>query len=439
MSERSIAAMTLLELNSLVSDCLTQTFTSIYWVQAELSDVRINNNGHCYLELIQQDEKRHVQIAKARAIIWSRTMAMIQPYFESTTGQSFTSGLKVLVGVEVQFHELYGYSLVIVDIDPTYTVGESVRRRKEIVALLKEDGILTLNQELTLPLLPQKIAVISSPTAAGYGDFMNQLNDNAKGFVFYTRLFPAIMQGEQVEKSIIEALTAIYNDEIVWDAVVIIRGGGASSDLTGFDTYDLAAHCAQFPLPIITGIGHERDDTVLDLIAYQRVKTPTAAAEFLIQQLTVIANRFETLTNQLVQLTQQVLLQEKHRFSLWSQQLKTNYQQRKWNELHRLNQLEDQLPNRINNRLETQKKALEYQQERLKTYFEMLLFKAKGKLEMIEHRVNAMSPELLLKRGYSITLKDGKAVTDATTLKEGDVIITRLANGEVESKVSIKK
>ena len=274
--------LSLLELNSLVRRSITSCLPDEYWVQAELSDVRVNYSGHCYLEFVQKDATGNALLAKARGIIWANVFTRLRSYFERETGQAFVSGLKVLVKVTVDFHELYGYSLTVVNIDPTYTLGDMVRRRKEILRQLDEEGILTLNKELELPVLTQRIAVISSATAAGYGDFCNQLLHNSFGFVFYPRLFQAIMQGEQVEQSIIQALDCINATRDNWDVVVIIRGGGATSDLSGFDTYDLAANCAQFPLPIITGIGHERDDTVLDMISHTRVKTPTAAAEFLI-------------------------------------------------------------------------------------------------------------------------------------------------------------
>ena len=285
--------LSLFELNQLVRRSVRTCLPDEYWVQVELSDVRANYSGHCYLECVQKDPKSNSLIAKARGIIWSNVFSQLKPYFEQETGQAFVSGIKVLVKVTVDFHELYGYSLTIVDIDPAYTLGDMARRRREILLRLQEEGVLSLNKELELPVLAQRIAVISSATAAGYGDFCNQLENNAFGFAFYPRLFPAIMQGERVEASVIAALDRIYAESEKWDVVVIIRGGGATSDLSGFDTYDLAASCAQFPLPIITGIGHERDDTVIDLVAHTRVKTPTAAAEFLVNHLRQTAEQLE--------------------------------------------------------------------------------------------------------------------------------------------------
>lgn len=293
--------LSLLELNALVRRSLEQCLPDEYWIQAELSDVRSNTTGHCYLEFVQKDPRSNNLVAKARGMIWNNIYRLLKPYFEETTGQLFTSGIKVLVKVTVQFHELYGYSLTVLDIDPAYTLGDMARRRREILLQLEEEGVLTLNKELEIPVLPQRIAVVSSATAAGYGDFCHQLQHNSGGFFFYTELFPALMQGNQVEESVLAALDRINARINEFDVVVIIRGGGATSDLSGFDTYLLAAACAQFPLPIITGIGHERDDTVLDSVAHTRVKTPTAAAELLIHQVAEVAEHLEELSMRIQQ------------------------------------------------------------------------------------------------------------------------------------------
>ncbi|MBQ8520993.1 MAG: exodeoxyribonuclease VII large subunit, partial [Bacteroides sp.] len=308
-------ALSLYELNNLVKQSIRKNLPDTYWVQAELSDVRSNYSGHCYLEFVQKDASGNHLIAKARGTIWSNVYKMLKPYFEQETGQAFASGIKVLVRVSVEFHELYGHSLTVTDIDPTYTVGDMVRKRREILRQLEEEGVLHMNKELEMPLLPQRIAVVSSATAAGYGDFCNQLEHNPYGLVFYPKLFPAIMQGDRVEESVIGALNTIYAQLDAWDVVVIIRGGGATSDLSGFDTYDLAANCAQFPLPIITGIGHERDDTVIDAVAHTRVKTPTAAAEYLIAQMYESALTLEDYAHRIVGQVEGRMKQEKHRLA----------------------------------------------------------------------------------------------------------------------------
>lgn len=408
--------LSLFDLNALVKRSLSQCLPDEYWVQAELSDVRSNATGHCYLEFIQKDPRSNNLIAKARGTVWANVYRMLKPYFEEATGQAFTAGIKVLVKVTVEFHELYGYNLTVCDIDPTYTLGDMARRRREILKQLEEEGVLTLNKELEIPVLPQRIAVISSSTAAGYGDFCHQLQNNSHGFFFYTELFPALMQGNQVEESVLSALDAVNARLHQFDVVVIIRGGGATSDLSGFDTYLLAASCAQFPLPIITGIGHERDDTVLDSVAHTRVKTPTAAAEFLINRMEEAADLLDNLSEQLREGVLLRLEQEKRR--LWI--------------------LQNRIPSFVSSRLSEAKMQLLTTKKDLSQAVTSLFTRQKHRLELLHQRVNDASPERLLKRGYSITLKDGKAIIDATQLAEGDVLTTRLAKGEVNSTVTTK-
>ncbi len=406
-------ALSLYELNGLVKRTIRDRMSETYWVQAELSDVRSNYSGHCYLEFIQKDASGNNLIAKARGTIWSNIYKMLKPYFEQETGQAFASGIKVLVRVSVDFHELYGYSLTVLDIDPTYTVGDMERKRREILRLLEEEGVIDLNKELEMPVLPQRIAVISSATAAGYGDFCNQLANNPRGYGFYTELFPAIMQGERVEESIIAALDAIYARLEAFDVVVIIRGGGATSDLSGFDTYELAANCAQFPLPIITGIGHERDDTVIDLIAHTRVKTPTAAAAFLVACMDQVADRLDNLSFRLQQGVRNRLLWE-HR---------------------RIEGLKQRIPSAVYKRISDAKYGLLAANRDLQMATRQFLSMKKHRLELLQQRLNDALPEKQLTRGYSITLKNGKAVKDASALKEGDTLVTLLYKGKVESVI----
>lgn len=406
-------ALSLYELNGLVKRTIRDRMSETYWVQAELSDVRSNYSGHCYLEFIQKDASGNNLIAKARGTIWSNIYKMLKPYFEQETGQAFASGIKVLVRVSVDFHELYGYSLTVLDIDPTYTVGDMERKRREILRQLEEEGVIDLNKELEMPVLPQRIAVISSATAAGYGDFCNQLSNNPRGYGFYTELFPAIMQGERVEESIIAALDAIYARLEAFDVVVIIRGGGATSDLSGFDTYELAANCAQFPLPIITGIGHERDDTVIDLIAHTRVKTPTAAAAFLVACMDQVADRLDNLSFRLQQGVRNRLLWE-HR---------------------RIEGLKQRIPSSAYKRISDAKYGLLAANRDLQMATRQFLSMKKHRLELLQQRLNDALPEKQLARGYSITLKNGKAVKDASALKEGDTLVTLLYKGKVESVI----
>ena len=426
--------LSLYELNALVRQSVRLSMPDAYWVQAELSDVRTNYSGHCYLEFVQKDPKSNALLAKARGIVWSNVFRELKPYFERETGQAFVAGLKVLVRVTVDFHELYGYSLTVSDIDPTYTLGDMAKRRREILQRLEEEGVLTLNKELELPELTQRIAVISSPTAAGYGDFCDQLERNAFGFVFYTKLFPAVMQGEQVEASIIRALNRINAGHGRWDVVVIIRGGGATSDLSGFDTYELATNCAQFPIPIITGIGHERDDTVIDKVAHTRVKTPTAAAEFLINHLRETADRLEAYASFFYQEVPEWLGQQKERLERWVARIPARVQMRIQNEGFR----QERLVKRVHLAWQARMMRETYRLQldgRLNVALQSRLQREGGRLQLLEQQVRAASPELLLQKGYSITLKNGKAVTDASALHPGDEVVTRVAKGEFKSKV----
>lgn len=426
--------LSLFELNALVRKSVKLCLPDEYWVQAELSDVRTNYSGHCYLEFVQKDPRGNALVAKARGMIWSNIYGMLKPYFERETGQTFTSGIKVLVKVTVDFHELYGYSLTVVDIDPAYTLGDMARRRKEIIRRLEEEGVLTLNKELEMPLLPQRVAVISSATAAGYGDFCNQLLNNSDGLVFYPHLFAAVMQGDKVEASVIAALNAVYKEVDRWDVVVIIRGGGATSDLSGFDTYDLAANCAQFPLPIITGIGHERDDTVIDMVSHTRVKTPTAAAEFLINRMRETASDLERYISYFHQTIPERIAHSKERLEQWVARIPSRVQMRLQHERFR----QERMAVRMNTAWQTRFLREEYRlrlEQRLATAIEARLQRERHRLQLAQSQVEAASPELLLKRGYSLTLKDGKAVTDASALHPGDVLTTRVAKGKFKSKV----
>ena len=409
-------ALSLYDLNALVRRSLEQCLPDEYWVQAELSDVRTNSTGHCYLEFIQKDPRSNNLIAKARGTIWANVYRLLKPYFEESTGQAFVSGIKVLVQVTVSFHELYGYSLTVQDIDPTYNLGDMALRLREILKQLEEEGVLTLNKELEMPVLPQRIAVVSSPTAAGYGDFCHQLKNNSRGFFFYTELFPALMQGDRVEESVLSALDAILNRQEDFDAVVIIRGGGATSDLSGFDTYLLAAACAQFPLPIITGIGHERDDTVLDSVAHTRVKTPTAAAEYLINCMELAADELEVLISQLHESVRSRLTEEHRKL--------TSYRNR--------------IPSAVVRRVSDAKLTLLTTRKDISLAVQTSLSRQRHRLELLQQRLVDASPEKMLARGYSITLKDGKVVKDAALLNEEDQIITRFYRGEVTSVISRK-
>jgi exodeoxyribonuclease VII large subunit len=407
----------LIELNRMVRDAIECELPDEYWVEAELSECR-ESRGHCYMELIQKDEQTATPIAKASAKCWANKWLTIRPYFERTTGQQLHAGMKVLLQVYPQFHEAYGFSWIVNDIDPTYTIGDMARKRQEIIKKLKDEGVFDLQKELQLPLFCQHIAVISSQTAAGYGDFCNQLADNPYGFQFETQLFPAIMQGEGVEQSIIDALERIYNaqdtiDHSPFDCVVIIRGGGATSDMSGFDTLALAENVANFPIPIITGIGHDRDESILDMVSHTRVKTPTAAAALLIDHLKVVLDTLTDSQNRITHYVQQKL-------SIVSYQLST---------------VQEAIPRLFSLVKTRQESKIDLFEQRMHTSIDRRLISERHRLELIDEKLKALDPALLLKRGYSITLHNGRAVKEATTLHNGDEIETRLAKGIIRSIV----
>ncbi len=407
-------AYTLYELNHKVRSTIESRLDDEYWVQAELSEVHLNRNGHCYLEFVERDEASGTLIAKARGTIWSNVYRLLAPYFEEATGHPFAAGIRVQVLVQVQFHELYGYSLSVTDIDPTYTLGDLMRHRKQILDQLEREGVLTLNKELPMPLLPQRIAVISSATAAGYGDFCHQLADNRQGYAFQVELFPAIMQGRQVEESLLQALDAIMERQEQYDVVVIIRGGGAVSDLTGFDTYLLASACAQFPLPIITGIGHERDDTVIDAVAHTRVKTPTAAAQLLIGRMDEAAQHLDAL----------------------SQRLKTAVDQRLMCEHLQIESLRNRIPQLLYQRMAAARQRIHSLQEQLQYSVRQQQKSEAHRLALLKQRVADASPQRLLALGYTLTLKEGRFIKDSSQLSPGDQVEIRFRQGKVKARVN---
>ena len=387
-----------------------------YWVEAELAECR-ERGGHCYLELIEKEEAANTPVAKASAKCWRQTWQIVLPYFERATGQTIHAGMKVLLKVYAQFHEAYGFSWIVSDIDPTFTLGDMARKRQEIIRKLKEAGIFDLQRELCIPLFAQRIAVISAEGAAGYGDFCRQLEDNEYGFRFEVTLFPAIMQGEQVETSVVTALNAIYPHVHDFDVVVIIRGGGATSDLSGFDTLALAENVSQFPIPIITGIGHDRDESILDMVANTRVKTPTAAAALLIDNLRQVLERINNA----------------------QQRITLAIHQKISNQKSRLTNLQTLIPALVERKLSNAKHRVELLENRLPAATERIMTNQKHKLSQIELMLQSYDPQLLLKRGYSITLLNGRAVRDPEELKAGDKIETRVEKGTIQSVVIIEK
>lgn len=406
-------AVSLYELNTLVRNTVESVFDQPVWIQAELAQVS-ERGQHCYLEFVQKAPDRSgVLLAKARGQIWARTWLVLRPYFERTTGQTLSAGMNVMVQAEVTFHELYGYSLNVVDINPAYTMGDLARRRQEIINQLREEGVADMNKTLPLPMLMQRIAVVSAEGAAGWGDFRAQLLDNPHHLAFTLRLFPAVMQGERVESSIISALSQIYAEADRWDVVVIIRGGGATTDLTGFDSLPLAENVAQFPLPIITGIGHERDDTVIDLVSHTRVKTPTAAAEFILHHQLSLLQQLDAMTHTITTQATGIIRNHHLRLSAITTSLPPLVAMCRQTASSRLDAICVQLRQNITTRLEREAHHL----------------------QVIDTQLRASHPDHILRLGYSIVRRDSTAVTDADTLTPGDTLHITFHHGTTTATV----
>jgi len=454
--------LTLSALNKKIKEVLLEGFPSSVWVVAEIMEMNVNRSGHCYLELIEKAETGEQIVARVRATIWAFQYRMLRPYFETTTGISLTPGLRILSKCTVEFHEQYGLSLNITDIDPSYTMGELARKKQEVIKRLRQDGVFDMNRETELIAVPQRIAIISSETAAGYGDFMNSLRNNPYQYQFYTRLFPAVMQGLAAEASVIAALEQIYEWAEHFDCVVLIRGGGSQADLECFNSYEIAAHIAQFPIPVLTGIGHERDETVADLVAYMHLKTPTAVAEFLIDQLNEFAAYLQQLEDHFAMLVKQFVLDKQ----VYIRELSNNFQhlvkrivQGEEQKLEHTGQLLrravagairsasgflDSIPDHIQlhtrNILSTEKRNLKQFNDRLRSSGNHALSASGRLLEMYEKQCSLVDPVNTLKRGFTITSSGGKIITSLEKLEAGDEISTRFRDGEASSKIErIKK
>ena len=406
--------VTLQQLLESVKIVLEDNFCDTYWVVADVSDLRENVRGHCYLELVQKDDSSKLMEAKVRAVIWANHYVRLKSSFFQATGQMLSTGMKVLACVSLSFHELYGLSLEIVDLDPSYTIGDMQRKRQETICRLKEDGVWDMNRQLELPFLLQRLAVISSETAAGYGDFCDQLLNNNRSFVYSVELFPAIMQGDSAAESVIAALDRIYEKMDDFDAVVIIRGGGASTDLLAFDDYHLSASVAQFPLPVITGIGHERDESVVDMVAHTRCKTPTAVAAFIFNQ---------------------TFIQEKMLLERESA-IKAQFLNRLEREKQYLDEASKNLVRYCSHNLAMEEQKVVQLHKNLSSAFHHTLQNRLHKIELYENTLRHISPEAILKRGYSITLANGRVVKVAASVDPNTELRTILADGEI---ISISK
>ena len=412
MCEIMTESYSLSELGKCIKMTLKTAFAEPVWVRAEISEMHENVSGHCYLDLIEKADDTDVLVAKQKATIWAFTYRMLKPYFESETGATLRAGMKVLLLCEVEFHEVYGVSLNVRDIDPAFTVGEMAVRRAEIIRRLTDDGIVDMNKQQPLAPVPQRVAVISSATAAGYGDFCDQLRNNVFGYTFYTKLFPATMQGTQTEQSVVAALDKICDFIDNFDVVVIIRGGGATSDLVAFDNYNLALHCAQFPLPIISGIGHQRDESVVDLVAHTRVKTPTAAAEFLVARINDFEKNIDEMAQNVAFSAREVVHDELLRL-----------QQR----IARLGVVQ-----RVCVRHDA---ALQHLTMRLRNAAKMAISSEEKRMALVEKSIEYADPATLLQRGFTLTTKHGKIVKSVCDVAPGDIVTTHLADGAFTAMV----
>jgi exodeoxyribonuclease VII large subunit len=419
--------------------------------------MHVNHSGHAYLELIEKDSENNKILARMRATIWSYTFRMLRPYFEATTGYQFAAGIKVLLNASVEFHAQYSISLNIKDIDPAYTLGDLARKKAEILERLDKEGVMEMNRQLDFPMVPQRIAVISSPTAAGFEDFLNTLSSNIYNFSFSISLFQAVMQGEKAEESVISALEQIFENEEGFDVVVLIRGGGASIELDCFNGYDLAFHITQFPLPVITGIGHERDETIADMVAHTKLKTPTAVAEFLIDRLAAFSALLEENEEYLRTMAKEMILEEKEKVHRLSQKLLLDTRDHLYRASTLLNNQGYSLKNavernissagsdlreksqvlkfRISALIARKNEVLQSRHDKLQNSVYNRISSEEQKVKNLEKVISLSNPEYILSRGYSITTHNGKLIKDEKEIKSGDELNTILYKGKIKSKV----
>jgi exodeoxyribonuclease VII large subunit len=389
------SSIRLSDIQQRIKQTLESALTGSYWITAEINELKTNTAGHCYIELIEKDADTNALTAKANAIIWAYSFRLLKPYFETSTGCALAAGIRVLVKAAVQYHPLYGLSLLISDIDPAYTVGELEMLRRKTIARLREDGVFDMNRETLFPLLPQRIAVISSEQAAGYQDFMNHLHHNEYNYAFRTQLFPSLVQGTTAAQSIIANLSLINEQREAFDVVVIIRGGGSAADLACFDEYELAAHVAQFPLPVLTGIGHEKDESVVDLVAHTALKTPTAVADFLIDCVAEQENR--------------------------------------------LLELEDSMKNIVRQQIQAEQSRLENIVNRQKMAVRLCFQRAHFRLQVLEQAIRYKDPATILARGYAVVSLHGKTLHNADGVHENDRLDITLHKGKIHAVVTDKQ
>lgn len=450
--------LSLYELEQKIKESLATAFPLPIWVVAEIGEIKVNYSGHCYLELIEKEGADGVKLkAKVNANIWANKFRLLKAYFETTTRIALSEGIKVLVKVDIRFHEVYGLSLNVVDIDPAFTVGEMKLQRSLIIQRLMEEGIVDLNKELTFPLVPQRIAVISSATAAGYQDFYNQLHNNTFGFNFVVELFPSVMQGNEAEPSIIASLEKVYTRLDCFDLVAIIRGGGSQADLACFDSYSIAANVAQFPIPVVAGIGHDKDESIVDIVAYQSFKTPTAVAAFLIETVaefedglmscaSAISHHAQKLiqTHRMAAVEVEYQLLDRVKYLLNSSRygldsLMFDISKGVGSKLAGQHRLVDSslnlLEKAVADFLKSEVSVVQFIQQEITAHARIRMMEQLHLMEYLVAKIDASSPQEILKKGYSLTLQKGRIVRDLSDMK-GQEIETLVESGRIVSKVT---
>ena len=456
-NKKSLPAISISQLSNKIKKNLKEAFPENFWLIGEISEFRVHSSGHAYLELIEKDEKTDQIKARMRATIWSYTYRMLRPYFEGSTGYNLEAGIKIMVSASLEFHKQYGLSINIVDIDPNYTIGDLARKKAEIIERLTREGVIDMNKNLSFPVVPQRIAIISSESAAGYGDFLHSLNNNPYDFHFVLTLFPSAMQGDKAVSSIVKSLENIYLNEKDFDVVVLVRGGGATTDMECFNDYDLALNLSQFPLPVITGIGHERDDTIADLVAFQKIKTPTGVAEFLIDKMLEFTSRLEFLRAGISKIakneilfrqqmlesyktginhnTNKAISEHSIQLGAYSHKLRNRTEKLTSKLMATLKMYELRIHNRLSVFLDKEKAGMDKFQKEIKLVSAYKIEKERDRLEQFLKMNNILDPVHILERGFSITYYKGKVLKSAKTVKAGDVIDTHLAKEKISSQI----
>ncbi|MFI3297928.1 MAG: exodeoxyribonuclease VII large subunit [bacterium] len=431
-------ALTVSELGLLIRECLKTTLLDEIWVTAEVHSITHHPSGHCYLELIEKEKNKESIVAKQRATIWSYTFRELHQNFIATTGSPLKVGMNILVAVSVEYHPLFGMSLNVKNIDPNYTLGALQQRRNEIINSLKQRGIIDRNKGLQISSLVKRIAIISSESAAGYTDFIEQLHRNQYGFTYSTTLFAATMQGEQTENSVCAALNLIKQQLDKFDIVVIIRGGGASSDLQAFDSEIIAEECALFPLPIISGIGHARDLSILDLVAYKSVKTPTAAAEFILSLSVENLQLLNSLSERMEGSVMRQLQNSRLQFASLMQRMPQSVLINIHNHAREIYKFESKIKNSTQITLEKNRNNIELFDRTFKIYCTAILKRNRRLLELLNTKIDLLNPQNILKKGYSYTLVNNQTATSIKDINVNDEITTILADGKIISRVTKK-